>query len=192
MIMEVLVLISPQMIGLLGRNPGFIGLLIGFLIILAEGIALPVAAGGPACLGHQLLDLVFDPQIFHEYGLQELKCTCPICQNMEHFQVDPVAVIADSVKQVSSVFPIDRIQRRFVVRSHFRVHTALVQIVPEQALFQDTPEMRELSGRDRHRALQCVGIHVLFQFTGDPEHAGVCAACRGRHYFGGIIQLIPF
>ena len=163
-----------------------------FFVILAEGVVLPVAPRRPADGHLQLLHPVTDPDILRQDRLEKFKGPCPVRQNMEHLQVDPPPVIVDPIEQVSAPLSVDRIQCGQIVRRHFHVQTTLVEIVPEHPFFQNTAEMRKLPRRGCHGALQDLRVHLFLQLTGDSENSRVGAACRGGHYFGGVIQLIPF
>ena len=192
MILQVLVLIAAQVIGPLGRGLLPLGLLLCLMIVFAERVVLPVLAGRPAASCLNQVQSVPDPEILRQDRLEELKGPRPVCQNMVHLQVDPAPVIINSVEQVSASLPVDRIQRGSVIPRHFCVEVALVKVIPEQSLFQNTAEMGKIPRRRCHCALKDLRVHLFFEFTGDPEHPGVRAASCGGHYFGRVIQLIPF
>ena len=191
MILQVLVPVAAQMIG--PHRSGFLPLrlILPLLVVFPEGVILPVTAGRPADSDLQLLQSVAFPAILRQDHFEELKGPCPVGQNMEHLQVDPPPKIIDPVQKVPAPLPVDRVERRLVVRRHFRLQITLVEIVPEHALFQNTAEMRKLPCRGCHCALQRLRIHFLLKLTGDPENSGIGSAGRGGHYFGGVVQLIP-
>ena len=191
MILQVLIPVAAQMISPHRRVFLPFRLFLFLLVILSERVVLPVTPRRSADCHLQLGEIVPDSAILCQDRLEEFKGPCPVRQNMEHLQVDPAPVIVDPVEEVSSPLAVDRVQGRPVVRRHFRLQIALIEIVPEHALFQNTAEMRELPRRGCHGSLQDLRVHFLLELAGDPENSGIGSACRGGHYFGGVIQLIP-
>ena len=189
--LQVLIPLTLQVIGAAGKGFLLIGLSLCLLTVIpVKGIVFFFLHAGDI-LRNLLLQVVRQFEIIADDRPQKIKCPCPVCQHVEHLQIDPPAVIVDPVKEPAPPIPIDGRAGRLVLPLHHGTDITAVQVIPEQPLAQNTRKM----GKIRNCPVQCLlqqhTVHFFLQLTGEPENTRIGALrCRGDN-LRVIIQFIP-
>ena len=150
-------MISPAGKRFLFRRPSFCLI----TVIPVKGVVFFFLYTGEI-LRNLLVKAVRQLKIIADDRPQKVKGPGPVCQHMEHLQIDPPAVIIDSIKQSAPPVPVDRRTGRLILLLHHSMDIAAVQIIPEQPLAQNTRKMGKIRNRPVKRMLQQRTVYFLF------------------------------
>ena len=134
-----------------------------------------------------------DPKILIGQFFQKIHPAHAVRQCMEHFDIDPPAVIGDP-KQITVVSVVPDITAGIMILlidSGGRL-AVFLKVIPKKALSESHVKAVKLGKHDVQRLLQFLRIHILGQRRADPVNTGQLFSRDDGKKIGGVVEAFPF